>query len=60
MSMNAEGARVWARLTADNIGKQIAIVLDGMVYSYPRVNGEISGGNSEITAGRERHGLRRR
>lgn len=49
MSMNAEGARVWARLTADNIGKQIAIVLDGMVYSYPRVNGEISGGNSEIT-----------
>ena len=49
MSMNAEGARIWARLTADNIGKQIAIVLDGMVYSYPRVNGEISGGNSEIT-----------
>ena len=49
MTMNAEGANVWARLTKDNIGKQIAIVLDGMVYSYPVVNGEISGGNSAIT-----------
>lgn len=49
MSMNAEGARIWARLTADNVGKQIAIVLDGMVYSYPKVNGEITGGRSEIT-----------
>ena len=38
MSMNAEGANVWARLTKDNIGKQVAIVLDGMVYSYPTVN----------------------
>ena len=49
MSMNPEGTRVWARLTADNIGKSIAIVLDGMVYSYPNVQTEISGGSSEIT-----------
>ena len=49
MSMNAEGANTWARMTKDNIGKQIAIVLDGMVYSYPTVNGEISGGSSQIT-----------
>ena len=49
MSMNAEGANIWARMTKENIGKQIAIVLDGMVYSYPTVNGEISGGSSQIT-----------
>ena len=49
MSMNAEGANIWARMTKDNIGKQIAIVLDGMVYSYPTVNGEIAGGSSQIT-----------
>ena len=49
MTMNAEGANIWARLTKDNIGKQIAIVLDGTVYSYPTVNGEISGGSSEIS-----------
>ena len=49
MSMNAEGANTWARMTKDNIGKQIAIVLDGMVYSYPVVNGKIEGGNSSIT-----------
>ena len=49
MSMNGEGAGIWARLTGDNIGKQIAIVLDGMVYSYPKVNGKIEGGNSQIT-----------
>ena len=49
MTMNAEGANKWARLTKDNIGKQIAIVLDGTVYSYPTVNGEITGGSSEIT-----------
>ena len=49
MTMNAEGANIWARLTKDNIGKQIAIVLDGTVYSYPTVNGEISGGVSEIS-----------
>ena len=49
MTMNAEGASVWARLTKENIGKQIAIVLDGLVYSYPNVQGEITGGNSQIT-----------
>ena len=49
MSMNAEGANTWARMTKENIGKQIAIVLDGMVYSYPTVQSEISGGSSQIT-----------
>lgn len=49
MEMNAEGAKTWARLTKDNIEKCIAIVLDGFVYSYPRVHGEIAGGRSEIS-----------
>ncbi|MBO4566036.1 MAG: protein translocase subunit SecDF [Bacteroidales bacterium] len=49
MTMNAEGANIWARLTKENIGKQIAIVLDGTVYSYPTVNSEITGGSSEIS-----------
>ena len=49
MSMNSDGAKVWRRLTADNIGKQIAIILDGYVYSYPMVNGEIPNGMSSIT-----------
>lgn len=49
MAMNAEGARIWATMTANNIGRQIAIVLDGMVYSYPRVNNEITGGRSNIS-----------
>ena len=49
MTMNAEGAREWARLTKDNVGRQIAIVLDNMVYSYPNVLNEITGGNSSIT-----------
>ena len=49
MTMNAEGANVWARMTKDNIGRQIAIVLDGMVYSYPNVQSEIAGGSSQIT-----------
>ncbi len=49
MSMNPEGARHWANLTKANVGKAIAIVLDGSVYSAPRVNGEISGGQSSIT-----------
>jgi SecD/SecF fusion protein len=49
MTMNAEGAKSWARITKANIGKCIAIVLDGYVYSYPRVNSEITGGSSEIT-----------
>jgi SecD/SecF fusion protein len=49
MSMNSEGAKTWARLTKDNVGKSIAIVLDGYVRSYPNVLGEISGGRSSIT-----------
>ena len=49
MSMNSEGAREWAQLTKANIGKAIAIVLDGVVYSAPRVNGEITGGQSSIS-----------
>ena len=49
MTMSAEGANIWARLTKDNIGKSIAIVLDGYVYSFPRVNSEITGGRSQIT-----------
>jgi len=49
MAMNAEGSRIWARMTAENLGKQIAVVLDGMVYSYPTVQSEITGGRSQIT-----------
>src|SRR5574344_1010130 len=49
MSMNPEGARTWARLTADNLQRSVAIVLDGMVYSYPTVQTEITGGRSQIT-----------
>lgn len=49
MSMNSEGARRWAQLTKANVGRCIAIVLDGYVYSYPTVNGEITGGSSQIT-----------
>lgn len=49
MVMNAEGARVWRRLTGDNIGRQVAIVLDSYVYSAPRVNDEIPSGRSSIT-----------
>lgn len=49
MSMNAEGAKTWARITKENIGKSIAIVLDGYVYSFPTVQNEITGGNSQIT-----------
>ena len=51
MSMNTEGAHRWANLTKANVGKAIAIVLDGVVYSAPRVNGEISGGQSSISGG---------
>ena len=47
--MNSDGARRWAALTKANVGKAIAIVLDGTVYSAPRVNGEISGGQSSIS-----------
>jgi SecD/SecF fusion protein len=49
MVMNAEGSKAWARLTKENIGRQIAIVLDEMVYSAPNVNDEITGGRSQIT-----------
>ena len=49
MKMNTEGARKWAQMTKTNVGKAIAIVLDGVVYSAPRVNGEIDGGSSQIT-----------
>ncbi|MCD6332757.1 MAG: protein translocase subunit SecDF, partial [Bacteroidales bacterium] len=49
--MNAEGARTWQRLTKDNVGRSIAIVLDGYVRSSPTVQGEISGGRSSISGG---------
>ncbi len=49
MSMNAKGTQEWARITKDNIGRQVAIVLDGYVYSFPVVNTEIKGGNSSIS-----------
>lgn len=49
MTMNTDGARRWAALTKANIDKAIAIVLDGVVYSAPRVKGEITGGQSSIT-----------
>ncbi len=49
MIMNSAGARTWANLTRDNVGRWIAIALDGYVYSAPGVNGEISGGSSEIS-----------
>ncbi len=49
MAMNAEGANIWARMTKDNIGRQIAIVIDCINYSYTRVYSEITGGHSSIT-----------
>jgi SecD/SecF fusion protein len=49
MTMKSEAAKVWARLTKDNIGKSVAIVLDEAVYSFPRVQTEITGGSSQIT-----------
>ena len=49
MEMNSDGARRWASLTKANVGRAIAIVLDGVVYSAPRVNSEITGGSSEIS-----------
>ena len=49
MTMNAEGAKLWKRLTAENIDKSIAIVLDDYVYSFPTVQAEITGGRSQIT-----------
>ncbi|HEY5592943.1 MAG TPA: protein translocase subunit SecDF [Paludibacter sp.] len=49
MSMNQEGSKTWARMTKDNIGKSIAIALDGYIYSFPTVNTVIEGGSSQIT-----------
>ena len=49
MTMNSDGARRWAQLTKQNIGRSIAIVLDNYVYSAPNVNSEITGGRSQIT-----------
>ena len=49
MTMNAEGAAEWARITGANVGKYVAVVLDGYVYSYARVNEKISGGSTSIT-----------
>ncbi|MGI8583316.1 MAG: protein translocase subunit SecDF, partial [Chitinophagaceae bacterium] len=49
MQMTPSGSRTWAKLTTDNVGKPIAIVLDDVVYSAPNVNGPIEGGNSEIS-----------
>ncbi len=49
MTMNSEGARAWKRLTGENIGKSVAIVLDDYVYSFPTVQAEIAGGRSQIT-----------
>jgi SecD/SecF fusion protein len=49
MTMNSAGSARWEVITEQNIGKQIAIVMDGSVYSYPNVQNKISGGNSQIT-----------
>ena len=49
MNMDKVGERIWAKMTGDNIGKPIAIVMDNIVYSAPFVNGVIPNGNSEIT-----------
>ena len=49
MTMNSKGAIEWENITGENVGKQIAIVMDGQVYSYPNVNGKIAGGNSSIS-----------
>ncbi len=49
MTMNTAGSKAWAKITRDNIGNAIAIVLDDQVYSFPNVNNEITGGQSEIT-----------
>ena len=49
MSMNSDGARQWAAITKANLGKAVAIVLDGLVYTSPRINSEITGGQSSIS-----------
>jgi SecD/SecF fusion protein len=49
MSMNSEGAKVWARITRENVGRSVIVLLDGFVRSSATVQGEITGGNTEIT-----------
>jgi len=49
MTMDSEGTRRWSRITGANIGRPVAIVLDGYVYSYPNVRAKITGGRSSIT-----------
>ena len=49
MEMNSQGAKEWEKLTGNNVGRAIAIVLDNQVYSFPNVNGAIAGGSSEIS-----------
>lgn len=51
MTMNKQGEKIWGKMTTDNVGKPIAIVLDDIVYSAPFVNGPITGGTSQITMG---------
>ena len=51
IELNTEGAKAWKRITGDNIGRQLAIVFDGYIYSYPRVNCEIPNGRSIISGG---------
>ena len=49
MTMNSDGARLWAAITKANLGKAVAIVLDGVVFTAPRINSEITGGSSSIS-----------
>ncbi|MGQ9864579.1 MAG: protein translocase subunit SecD [Bacteroidia bacterium] len=49
MQMDAEGARIWRKMTTDYLGKSIAVTLDGLVYTYPTVQSVIPNGNSQIT-----------
>ena len=49
MTMNAEGAKVWQRMTRENVGKSVAVVLDDYVQSFPTVQGEIPNGRTEIS-----------
>ena len=49
ITFDSEGARIFDRITADNIGRLLAIILDGVVHSAPRIQDRISGGNAQIT-----------
>lgn len=51
MDMDASGGRIWRKMTGDNVGRFVAVVLDDKVYSFPRVNGEIAGGSTSISGG---------